>query len=82
MKAGKFSLKEEVRKYFQTQVFSTIIPRSIRLAEAPSYGKPIAFYSPSSAGARCYSALAREILTQDGIQIPAETQPEVQEHGA
>jgi len=71
----------EVRKYFQAQVFSTIIPRSIRLAEAPSYGKPIAFYSPSSAGARCYSALAREILTQDGIQVPAETQPEVKEHG-
>lgn len=71
----------EVRKYFQTQVFTTIIPRSIRLAEAPSYGKPIAYYSPSSAAAKCYSTLACEILTQDGVKVPEEIKAEVTEHG-
>lgn len=71
----------EVRKFFQTQVFQTIIPRSIRLAEAPSFGMPIAFYSPSSAAARCYAALAREILTQDGVSVPEEPIVEVSEHG-
>ncbi len=72
----------EVRKYFQAQVFSTIIPRSIRLAEAPSYGKPIAYYSPSSAAAKCYAALAREILTQDGIKVPNDFPTEGGSHGA
>ena len=61
----------EVRKFFPEQVFQTIIPRSIRLAEAPSYGAPISIYAPESGGAKAFSALAREILEQDGIHIPA-----------
>lgn len=60
----------EVRRYFPTQVFQSIIPRSVRLAEAPSYGQPIAIYAPDSSSAKAYSALAREILGQDGIHIP------------
>ncbi len=60
----------EVRRYFPTQVFQSIIPRSVRLAEAPSYGQPIAIYAPDSTPAKAYSALAREILAQDGIYIP------------
>ncbi len=60
----------EVRRYFPTQVFQSIIPRSVRLAEAPSYGQPIAIYAPDSTPAKAYSALAREILEQDGIHIP------------
>ncbi len=60
----------EVRKYFPDRVFQTIIPRSIRLAEAPSYGQPISIYAPESTAARSYSALAREVLQQDGIHIP------------
>jgi len=60
----------EVRKYFPDQVFQTIIPRSIRLAEAPSYGFPISIYAPDSNAAKTYSNLAREILEQDGIHIP------------
>jgi len=60
----------EVRKYFPEKVFQTIIPRSIRLAEAPSYGQPITLYAPDSTAARSYAALAREILDQDGIHIP------------
>ncbi len=71
----------EIKKYFPTQVFQTIVPRSIRLAEAPSYGKPIAYYSPSSAAAKCYAALAREILTQDGIKVPDDFPTEVNSHG-
>lgn len=60
----------EVRKHFPTQVFQSVIPRSVRLAEAPSYGIPISMYAPESGAARAYSALAREILAQDGISIP------------
>jgi chromosome partitioning protein len=61
---------EEVKKHFQDQVFNTIVPRTVRLAEAPSYGIPISLYSPSSVGAKAYEALAREILVGDGHQIP------------
>jgi chromosome partitioning protein len=61
----------EVRKFFPDQVFQTIIPRSIRLAEAPSYGAPISLYAPESGGAKAFAALAREVLEQDGIHIPA-----------
>lgn len=60
----------EVQKFFPAQVFQTIIPRSIRLAEAPSYGLPIALYSPTSTAAKAYDELAREILEQDGVRIP------------
>jgi chromosome partitioning protein len=55
----------EVRRYFPNKVFEAIIPRSVRLAEAPSYGIPISEYDPSSTGAKAYKALAREILAQD-----------------
>jgi chromosome partitioning protein len=57
----------EVRKFFPNQVMSSLIPRSIRLAEAPSYGLPIANYAPESSAAKAYAALAREILSQDGV---------------
>jgi chromosome partitioning protein len=61
---------QEVRKHFQEKVFQTIVPRSIRLAEAPSYGVPISLYSPDSVGAHAYQALARELLEGDGHQLP------------
>ncbi len=60
----------EVRKYFDALVFQSIIPRSIRLAEAPSYGLPITAYAPGSSATRAYEALARELLQGDGISIP------------
>jgi chromosome partitioning protein len=60
----------EVRKFFPNQVFQTVIPRTVRLAEAPSYGQPISAYAPSSNGAQAYSALAREVLEGDGLQVP------------
>jgi chromosome partitioning protein len=59
----------EVQKYFDGQVFETIIPRSIRLAEAPSYGLPISAYSPESNAARSYQSLARELLIGDGVPV-------------
>ncbi len=59
----------EVRKYFPEQVFEAVIPRSIRLAEAPSYGLPISTYAPESHAAQAYAALAREILIQDGVPV-------------
>jgi chromosome partitioning protein len=60
----------EVRKFFSDQVFTTIIPRSVRLAEAPSYGLPVSAYAPTSNAAQSYSSLARELLTGDGVAIP------------
>lgn len=61
---------DEVRRFFPQQVFSSLIPRSIRLAEAPSYGQPISAFAPSSSGAVAYAALAREVLQGDGVNIP------------
>jgi chromosome partitioning protein len=61
---------EEVRRYFPEQVFRTVVPRTVRLAEAPSYGQPISVYAPTSTGAQAYSALAREVLEGDGVNIP------------
>jgi len=60
---------KEVNRHFPKQTFHAVIPRSIRLAEAPSYGLPISAYAPSSAGAKAYEALAREVLKGDGVKI-------------
>jgi chromosome partitioning protein len=62
---------EEVRRHFPNQVLDALIPRSVRLAEAPSYGLPILAYYPDSPGAVAYEQLAREVLAADGIAIPA-----------
>jgi chromosome partitioning protein len=56
---------KEVSKHFPNQVFKSIIPRNIRLAEAPSYGLPISEYAPTSVGAIAYEALAKELLKGD-----------------
>jgi len=55
----------DLREFFREQVFRTIIPRSIRLAEAPSFGKPILSYDPRSRGAESYIQLAKEILDHE-----------------
>jgi chromosome partitioning protein len=60
---------EEVRSHFPGKVFAGVIPRSIRLAEAPSHGIPISVYAPSSIGAVAYQELAEEILKSDGARI-------------
>ncbi|MFH1542850.1 MAG: AAA family ATPase [bacterium] len=53
---------EETRKYFGAKVFKSVIPRNVRLAEAPSFGQPIIFYDPGSRGAAAYENLCREVL--------------------
>lgn len=53
---------DEVKKFFQSKVFQTIIPRNVRLGEAPSHGKPIVLYDPRSRGAEVYWDLAKEVL--------------------
>lgn len=56
---------QEVKRYFGSKVFNTIIPRNVRLAEAPSYGLPIIKYDPSSAGAKAYQQFANELLKRE-----------------
>jgi chromosome partitioning protein len=55
----------DLREFFQDEVFKTIIPRSVKLAEAPSFGKPILAYDPRSKGAESYIQLAKEILDRE-----------------
>ncbi len=57
---------EEVRKYFRDKVYETIIPRLIKLAEAPSHGKPIVEYEPKSKATKAYSNLAKEVIERNG----------------
>lgn len=63
----------EVRKHFADLVFSSEIPRSVRLAEAPSYGQPVLAYAPSSRGAEAYVSLARELMSR--LTTPDESPP-------
>jgi len=55
-------VSEEVRQYFSDKVFDTVIPRNVRLSEAPSFGKPIMLYDIKSSGSESYMSLARELL--------------------
>ncbi len=57
---------QEAKKYFGSKVYSTIIPRNVRLAEAPSYGMPIIQYDPKSKGAEAYVEFAKEFLEREG----------------
>jgi chromosome partitioning protein len=56
---------KQVSTYFKDAVFSTIIPRNVRLSEAPSHGQPIVLYDPHCSGARAYQSLAREIIQRN-----------------
>lgn len=58
-------VNEEVRKYFQEQVFQVVIPRNIKLSEAPSHGLSVLDYAPSSKGAQAYRKLAEEVIARD-----------------
>jgi len=72
MHDGRTSLSadvtNEVRRHLGSQVFDAVVPRSVRLAEAPSYGQPIAEYSPNSRGALAYQAITAELLARSGQQ--------------
>jgi chromosome partitioning protein len=68
----------EVRRHLGATVYETLIPRSVRLSEAPSYGRPIALYRPDSRGAEAYSALAEEFLARSTLasrSTPSNRQP-------
>lgn len=56
----------DAREYFGNQVFETVVPRNVRLAEAPSFGKPIVLYDVQSVGAQAYMAVAQELMTREG----------------
>ena len=55
----------EVKRYFDDKVYKTVIPRNVKLSEAPSFGMPISLYDPKSKGARCYEKLTREVLANN-----------------
>lgn len=58
-------VRQDLRDFFGDQVFNTIIPRNVRLAEAPSHGKPVTMYDPECRGARSYEELAKEVMRND-----------------
>ena len=64
---------QEVQTHFANEVFKTIIPRNIRLSEAPSYGQSILSYAPGSNGALAYQALAQEVLERAEKAQPLRT---------
>ncbi len=73
MADGRVSLSgqvvEEVRKFFEDKVYKTVIPRNVRLSEAPGFGKPILLYDASSSGAEAYRQLAKEVMDSDQESI-------------
>jgi chromosome partitioning protein len=68
-------VRDNLRNFFADKVFKTTIPRNIRLAEAPSHGKPIALYDPRSRGAEAYRALALELLERNGMSPSRKPRP-------
>jgi chromosome partitioning protein len=58
-------VRDDLRDFFGSQVFDTVIPRNVRLAEAPSYGKPVLLYDPQCRGAASYLELAKEVINHD-----------------
>jgi chromosome partitioning protein len=75
---GRTKLSEqvvaEVRRYFGPRVYDTIIPRTVRLSEAPGFGKPITEYDTGSKGAKAYRALASEFLEREAPDLPLPTE--------
>lgn len=78
-------VSEELMKHFGEKVFNTVIPRNVRLAEAPSYGLPVMYHDIRSTGAQSYIALAKEMIERDKLRFeqPAQTHTELteQKHG-
>ena len=61
-----FEVVEDIRKFFKEKVYNTIIPRLVRLTEAPSHGEPIIVYDPKSRGSEAYINLAKEVIARNG----------------
>ena len=66
---------EDVRAHFGDKVYQTVIPRNVRVSEAPSFGKPVLLYDLSCAGAQAYANLARELVRQERAEGRAESEP-------
>jgi chromosome partitioning protein len=62
---------QTLREYFKERLFRTVIPRNVRLAEAPSHGRPVALYDARSRGTEAYFELAGEFMARNGIELPA-----------
>jgi chromosome partitioning protein len=62
------SVVQEVKRFFPDRIFATVVPRSVRLAEAPSYGQSIAEYDPSSRGGQAYVDFTKELIARLGLQ--------------
>jgi chromosome partitioning protein len=63
-------VSDEIKSHFGDKVFDTVIPRNIRIAEAPSFGKPVIMHDPTSRGALAHFAFARELLGRQGVALP------------
>jgi chromosome partitioning protein len=70
---------DTLREYFQDRLFNTVIPRNVRLAEAPSHGQPVALYDARSRGTQAYFELAGEFIARNGIKIPHKKGPSIAE---
>lgn len=68
---------ETLREHFKDRLFQTVIPRNVRLAEAPSHGKPVALYDPRSRGTQAYLELAAEYLARNGIKTTGAAQKKI-----
>jgi chromosome partitioning protein len=68
----------DVRDFFKDKVYTTVIPRNVRLAEAPSHGESVMTYDPRSRGAEAYAALAKEICARNELVTPAAATSEVE----
>ncbi|MBL8515858.1 MAG: ParA family protein [Betaproteobacteria bacterium] len=62
-------VSDEIKKHYGDKVFDTVIPRNIRIAEAPSFGKPVLLHDPQSKGALSHLAFARELLDRQGVPV-------------
>jgi len=68
-------VRDNLQNFFEDKLFKTTIPRNIRLAEAPSHGKPVALYDPRSRGAEAYRNLALELLERNGMKVAKKQGP-------
>jgi chromosome partitioning protein len=72
----------DIREFFRDRVYQTVIPRNIKLGEAPSHGIPAILYDVKSRGAEAYVALARELVTRERANpVPANEKKEEPQHG-
>ena len=69
---------DEVKRYFGARVYDTVIPRTVRLSEAPGFGQPITSYDPRSKGAKAYRNLAREFLTREATEVASDPIPDLE----